>query len=68
MYLYSESKAGEVIIICKNFGKIFRYAFRRTYFFGKILRKKGVHIMYTYIEGRVVRGKKRGSKSKGVQV
>ena len=48
-----------VIIISKNFGKIFGYAFERTYFLGKLFEKKA-YILCVHIEGRIVGDKKEG--------
>ena len=53
--------------ISKNFGKIFGYALGVLIFWEKFLRKK-VYILYVHIEGRVVRGRKRGVIREGVEV
>ena len=51
-------QSGRSLIISKNFGKIFGYALSVLIFLGKILRKKA-YVLCVYIEGRVVRDKKR---------
>ena len=60
-------QSGRTNIISKNFGKIFRYAFRRTYFFRKNFEKKA-YILCVHIEGRVEGVGKEGVKVKGVKI